>query len=413
MDGRYSVPVMILVVTVGTILATTGGVGAAGSDPGDGSATVLTECTTIDDPGTYRLGGNLTAGDTDQCIRITADGVTVDGGGYVVSNEGDRTDHGVIVHNATNVTVRNVEVSGMSWGITFWNADGGTLEEARAADNFRAGVWVLESENVTVSGLVAERNVFDGARFHSTQNGTLLDSRLVDNGVGISTSRSLDMVVRNNELNANQLGAQVMTTRDSRLIDNTVIDNEIGVVLSLAVGNSLTENQIRGGRDGVRLDGADDNEIRNNEIEDVEFGVFLSDAKNNTVEGNQIRSTSVGTELTLGSDGNRVNRNVIHSDDVAIGVTISERNTVSDNELRAIEGVTVAGNSENSVTSNQLMRLETSTATASAAPDREPTSPEEPESESTAGNTQEEAPGFGVVVAVLALLVVATGRRCC
>lgn len=412
MDGRYSARVMILVVTVGTILATTGGVGATAGDPGDGSGTVLTECMTIDTPGSYQLGENLTTGTTDQCIRITADNVTFDGGGYTVSNEGDRTDHGVIVYNATNVTVRNVEVSGMSWGITFWGADGGTLEEARATDNFRAGVWVLESKNVTVRGLVAEKNVFDGARFHSAQDGALLDSRLVDNGVGISTSRSLDIAIRNNEVNANQLGAQVMTTRDSQLIDNTVTDNEIGVVLSLAVTNSLRENQIRGGRDGVRLDGADDNEIHNNKIDDVEFGVFLSDAKNNTVEDNQIRSTSVGVELTIGSDANHVNQNRIHSDDVGIAVTISESNTVADNELRAVEGVAVAGSEKNSVTNNQLMRLETSPATESAAPGQGSTTPEEPEQESTNGNTQQESPGFGIVVAVLALLVATIAKRC-
>jgi PGF-CTERM protein len=413
MDGRYSVRVVVLIVIVGTTLTTTGGVVAAGTATDAGSATVLTECTTIDEPGTYRLGGNLTASETDRCIEITADDVTFDGGGYTIANEGDRTDHGVIVQNASNVTVQNVAVSGMSWGVTFWGADEGTLEEARAAENFRAGVWVLESENVTVRGLIADGNVFDGARFHSSRNGRLLDSRLIDNGVGVSTGRSLDIGIRNNTLTDNQLGAQVMTTRDSRLIGNNVTGNEIGLVLSLTVGNNVTENRIRSGSDGVRLDGATDTEIRNNEITDVEFGVFLSDAKNNTVSDNRIQSTSVGVELTIGSDGNRVTRNVVDSDDVAIEVTISKNNTVSDNEMRASEGVSIAGDGENSITNNQLTRLEPATATPTESTDQDGETATSPgaDPDSTDGNTQQEAPGFGAVAAILALLVVTLARR--
>lgn len=406
MPNRAGTAGPMLVSFLLILVAAVGGAGSVAAETGISATTdtervtTLDTCRTIDEPGHYRLAGDITAGNATHCIQIVADGVVFDGGGYQVESGEARTQTGVLVRNASGVTVRNVSVVGMVWGIALKETENATVRGARANGNLRSGIWVLESENATVRNVTARRNAFDGVRFHSTRNGLVTASTLAANGVGVSVGRSRAIAVRDVTLANNQLGAQMMTTRDSEVVNNRLIDNRIGVVLAVADENRIADNRISGGEDGIMLDGADSNTVTANRISGVEFGIYLDDSTENRIEGNDVTATEVGIELTFNSDDNSASDNALAADRVGVEVTLSAGNTVQRNRIRAPASVNVAGDGQNTVSENRFERTESPTPTTPTAESNAP-------ARTTTDATDLASPGFGPVVAVVALLLVA------
>lgn len=395
----------VLVLVVGVVLASTSA-GAtqqpsavvASPSATDGDPIRVTECTTIDESGFYQLSRNVTAGDTDTCLRISADDVVLDGAGHHVRNNDNRTDGGIVVRGASNVTVRDVHVSGMTWGIVFREAENGTLLRARADENFRGGVWILESRNVTVRNLTTSGNLLDGLRVHSSRDSLVVRSQLSNNGVGASVSRSSRTMIQSSTMADNQLGAQVMTTRDSRLTTSRMTGNRIGVVLALSDGNVVANNTIRSRDEGLRLESADNNTIRRNVIQNADFGIFLSGSTGNAVNDNRMQTKSVRIEFAFDSDDNRASDNRIRSEGVGLELTLSEGNTIQNNRVRAANGIRIAKSETNTISGNRIEQIETpETINRTTAPTDE--TPETP------AETSPISPGFGVFATVTALLV--------
>lgn len=159
-------------------------VGADGLAP-----TRIESCVTIDRPGTYALARSIEDADADTCIRIAASDVVLDGRGHGVDgvdgNEGSIGIHVSADRTLTNVTVRDVAVTGWDDGVVLGVAgrsgvEAGVVDGVTASGNGGAGLLVASGgDNVFRNNTV--RNNAAGIRIVGSSDNTFRNTTLRDN----------------------------------------------------------------------------------------------------------------------------------------------------------------------------------------------------------------------------------------
>jgi len=98
------------------------------------TTTVITECTVIDEPGSYELGGDLIGDEENEnCIDIAADDVHLDGQNNVIRAklsvyESTAQSYGIeIVDGYSNVTIENARFNYLRYGVFAKNATDVTI----------------------------------------------------------------------------------------------------------------------------------------------------------------------------------------------------------------------------------------------------------------------------------------------
>ncbi|MXR42402.1 hypothetical protein GRX01_13770 [Halobaculum sp. WSA2] len=269
---------------------------------GDSPAREIDACTVVDEPGRYELADDLgvdgDGGDSDDgvCLHVRAPDVVLDGNGNSVVGDGSEDSIGLLLLNGTprsgdvgdpltNVTVRDVRVTGFDTGVQagsldavgtsftlvevnasgnagsgvyFNEVDDSTLRNVTASDN-GIGVHLWETYDIEVRGLAVEDN--DAQGLYLAQNvgrSTFSDVRAVGNGDGddnraairLSTdvvdNRIVDSVVADN----GGPGIGFSDSRDNVVRDTTIEDNVApGVVGDFAGADRLERVTIRGNGD--------------------------------------------------------------------------------------------------------------------------------------------------------------------
>jgi len=227
----------------GVILIDQNSAVAGGVVPGDEPGFPVT----ITQPGSYRLSGNLTVPDANTtAIRITADSVTLDLGGFSIAGpivcSGDPTScsHGQGVGiQATGadaasaprgVTILNGSVHGMDIGV-WMTGDGAMVKRVAAYSNATGGMTVsgsvLESSSTRNGGfgiignMVRDSNTsLNGGEGIILNPGGVASSNVVslNNGMGIVAPYA---TVTSNSLFANKL-AGISAICPSTIVGNTI-----------------------------------------------------------------------------------------------------------------------------------------------------------------------------------------------
>jgi hypothetical protein len=260
--GQVAAAVVVALVLVApmTALAVPGDGGGLGVNPAQ-SAELVESCRTIDEPGTYELAGDLTAADAEDCIRIGASDVVLDGNGHALAG-GNASGAGVLVSGGedapTNVTVRALTAANWSNGVAVGTLDGGGGTGLRVADvtvreNRHAGLRLSNVENVTVRGVTATGND-DGVTLWETRNSTLRDVEAADNGeygvsvLAVSSGNALRNVTATGNGGDVERGGGVYfstDTGDNALVDARVGDNRgTGVRFSDSFANELRDSVV-------------------------------------------------------------------------------------------------------------------------------------------------------------------------
>ena len=175
--------VAFVAVCGGAVLTTATLPGAAATDA---SQTQINSCTTIDEPGDYVLTSDIDNGGktaiSKACIKITADGVTFDGGGHLVDGRGVSHTKGISVVGTEGVVVRNV-----------------------AVDDWHAGVLV-EGGSATIRNVSSYSNAY-GVRLENASGVTVENSTIEQNLVGVSAIDQ-DVTLTDNEFSGNEIEVQ-------------------------------------------------------------------------------------------------------------------------------------------------------------------------------------------------------------
>ncbi|WP_227355436.1 NosD domain-containing protein [Haladaptatus salinisoli] len=127
------------VLAVGlALVCVLGGVTAAVGPQSGAPTSAVDSCTTISKSGHYVLGSDVHNGKTrisTGCVVIRADDVVLDGRGHTLDGFGVSDTSGILVENASDVTVRNVRVKDWNRGVAVRNASDVTIRGVKATNN--------------------------------------------------------------------------------------------------------------------------------------------------------------------------------------------------------------------------------------------------------------------------------------
>jgi len=266
--------------------------------------TPISSCKDINSPGYYYLTQNLIGlkSGANYCIKISASNVVLDGNGHSLTGSGTEYYDGVYVDSASNITVKNLMVSGYSTGISLWYVNNSTITNVTAINN-KEGVYLYSSSYNTIANVTANNNKYYGIYLLSSSNNTIAN-------VVVSSDEPKRGIILYTSLNS--------TIKDS------VLQNS-GLFVWKSYDNTVTNTTVNG-KPLIYLENVQDYEVN----ESTNAGqVILVNCRNVTVRNLDLSNTTVGVEL-WGSERIRV-ENVVASNNGLDGIYVesSSYNTVA------------------------------------------------------------------------------------
>jgi len=165
---------------------------------------------TIDTPGTYTLGANLTAGVGESCINIATSGVILEKGNNNYTITGNDSDIAVHGENVSGVSISDLTISGFDTGIFFYNSSlvyidsNNITSEMRAIYMDAANTFNIQNNNLNAStiGIKVDDNInLSTDRFITSNNITSNDWAIslgLDNASVIGNTLKSDKWIENN-----------------------------------------------------------------------------------------------------------------------------------------------------------------------------------------------------------------------
>jgi parallel beta-helix repeat protein len=265
--------------------------------------------------GTYISTDTILTDDHDGDIVITADHITLDCGGHVISGD---LPVGVRLEGRTQVTVRNCEVAGFVRGFLVLNSVGNTLvgnianrnqfgfAVAGSSGNYLygntansnefAGFAPGQSTGNTFAGNTANLNGRNGFEIHLFSNGNVFSENTANNNAATGFALNLSS---NNQLSANtangnaENGFALFQSNGNLLEDNTAIRNAFaGFALSQSGTNTLVGNRAKNNVAGFHLVSSSFNTIESNDgTPNCGIDAFQSGSAGNVYLDNRFKTT--------------------------------------------------------------------------------------------------------------------------
>jgi len=201
---------------------------------------------TISISGSYYITGNLTT--TGTCITVTADDVSIDLMGFVLSGDGiGNTDAGIYINNVSNVEIKNGTVTHFFYGIYSSGAAASSnrVINVRAMANDSMGILLSSRNNLIRDCTVAGNSIYG---IQSSNGSIVMNNTAYNNQNGILAILS---TLTNNIAYSNQYWG-IYAGTGSRVVGNTVnFNNTLNLTgmgglyvesSSYVKGNSLSNN---------------------------------------------------------------------------------------------------------------------------------------------------------------------------
>jgi len=236
--------------------------------------------------GEYVLKQNV-----DETINIVSDAITLDGGGWTVTPTSSV--EGVDIFEKSHVTVKNLNVSGGSAGISLRFCDNCTVSN-NTVTSCAYGIWLAGTNDTLVTGNTADQCL---------EAGIWLQQNAGDNNIIGNTA--------NNSVNGAGIYAQNCTNNND-LTGNTVTNNAYGIrLINCSNFNlSITGNNVSYSTEyAIHLSGSSNNIFRNNTISSNYRGLrILNNSDNNQIYNNNFIDRGIGLHASVtNSTGNVFN----------------------------------------------------------------------------------------------------------
>jgi parallel beta-helix repeat protein len=288
-------------------------------------------------------------------IVIEKDDIVVDGAGYSLQRTAG-IGTGINLMERTNVTVKNMEISGFFYGIYLNYSVNNKLENNTVGDNFH-GIYLSASSNNTFMGNNITKNEYTGFWLRGSSNNEIKENSITENGQnGIWLSAaSDDNRVSGNTIRTNGFGIQIDDYSNNILRDNDLRDNNynFGVFgsllpefiqdidesntvngkpiyywvnrqdetvpldagyVALVECSDITAKNLNLSRNGqgILLASTTDSLIMQNNITDNIHGIYLCSSLENTVESNNLtRNVANGIYIYYSQNNRFFNNNFI------------------------------------------------------------------------------------------------------
>ena len=316
---------------------------------------LISQCRIVDEPGRYKLAGDISTDET--CIEIRSSDVSVDGQGYTLQGLDSSKDKIGIYANGTdggltNVTVTDITLAGWSYkpdkahAVLFEEVDEGRIADLDVSGG-DWGIQILRSSrnvlaNNSVSGTSnsqAAIGLTDGSDGNTLQNNTVTN----DKTRGLRLVSSSNTTVRGNQITGS--GGEHIRV-DGGSSGNVFADNHLhasgSLDPSIAVGTDNPDQVFRNntitdsGWSGISISQSGSNfSIVNNTIRgNGKQGILLYYISNATVRGNEINSSDdSGIYMHAADDSVLVGNDVSHSKEYGVNLRETNRTRIADNRI--------------------------------------------------------------------------------
>lgn len=241
---KRSVALFPIVLALGAIIFAPRS-GAQAQDAREGP-TKIDQCQTIDKSGSYKLAHDITfTGTTGACLLITADFVTIDLAGFMISGPGLTSLTTAILGPPSStlqgIAVRNGSISNFSVGVGLGSANGSIVEGLRI---FGGNCPCLVG--IAANGIVKGNTVLD---FRGEGEGTGIDAAGIVTGNYVAGSQLAGMqisqgstVIGNTSVNNDGPLGGIVVFCPSNVTDNTAVNNSGGNLVLNGSGCNNTNN---------------------------------------------------------------------------------------------------------------------------------------------------------------------------
>lgn len=325
--------VIAAVVGLFGVLVMAGGVNAV---------TTVSSCQVISSPGVYVLNTDILDSSVTACINITSSDVVFDGQGHTIDGVDSASTYGMYIYNSsnvTNVTLKNLIVADWGYGVYYYNASKGTIENVSASSNIDgmqlsysnnnavkdcnvssnrdSGIFLSNSDNNEIADNVFDNhNIKDGIYLYCSDFNTIANNSAGSNGQhGIFTTQSNNNIISNNTaINNTKHGIYVDLTSGNTVSENNASYNGgIGLYCVDCENNSVTENKLNhNNKQGIYIYGtSDNNTITNNTLNFNEYGMEINGLTDSVISVNSISSNKRYGVLTYELDNNTFSNNTM------------------------------------------------------------------------------------------------------
>jgi len=349
---------------------------------------------------TYCLNQDVVA-TVQNCMDITNNSVTLDCQGHSITG-GSGSYRGIqatSIKRYYNITVRNCEISDITWGIVLYGDDD-TVENNNITNTRQAAIYLNSNDSIVRNNVLKDTNWIQiaGSRCIATNN-TLTN---VSSGIGIyygvgnrvadnvfydslfrdirldaSSDSQCDNFIENNTgsggrpivyyndsvslAHNDSISQLILCNADYSTVENVTVKGSDDVanngiyVVRTDYSNFSDINSSSNGV-GFDLDGSSNNRIINSTIIVGLSGIMMdSDSYNNTLEGNMIKNLS-SFVIDFYASGNIIRNNIIYENSGSSGVMIrgSDNVVVNNNATSNQDGIYIQTGDGNNVTGNVL-----------------------------------------------------------
>jgi parallel beta-helix repeat protein len=330
-------------------------------------------------------------------VIVEKDDIILDGGGYTLKGYGSEGNFtlkgyadpaGILIMNQFGVTVRNMKISGFTYGIqlTGWStlASGNiTLENNLVEDNYYgvylSGSWFTVLRNNSMNNNVRNFYVYDYVSVlppspniyindidsSNTVDGNPIIYWLNEQGKTVPSDAGYvalinctNMTVQNLDLAHNGQGIVLVSTTDSLINKNHVIDTDWGIFAHNSSNIFITENNLESNDIGIEFHDSSNSSILSNNLARNRSGAGLVGSQNIYFSGNNItRNTGNGLWLN-GLSNSTVEQNAItESNEAGVSLLDSHNNSLIANTITSngYYGIKLwEGSSENTICENLI-----------------------------------------------------------
>lgn len=317
----------------------------------------LTQCGSLNQPGEYHLGADLTAqGD---CLQIQTSNLVLDCLGYALRGT-DYKGYGIVVRKPlpfgavvnTQIELRNCRISNFFDGIYVESGKQLFIHDNESSDNHD------DAERGSRYGKFLGTAEGSGIRLNYVSDSQVLNNRTLTQSIGIDVRFSANVLVRGNLASNNSAwGISLQQTQNSEVSNNTASDN----VRQCTWGEGTVGYGCDAG--GIMVqDGSNGNVVANNIVIGRNGnGVFIKAhavpcGNHNSISGNTIVG-ALYNSVELGfCTGNQVNGNVMRDGLDGVYLVFANGNEIKDNTITNMRnhGIISANSYYSTVSGNQI-----------------------------------------------------------
>jgi parallel beta-helix repeat protein len=206
-------------------------------------------------------------------IIVERDNIVIDGAGYNLNGGGILGSKGIDLTRRTNVTVKNIKISGFDYGVYLNATYNSVISQNELTDNY-CGVWLAYSSNNKIA-------------LNVITNITL------SQGYGIWLKNSSKNNVFENKITLQLYGIYLKSSNETTISANSIVNNTNGVYFFYSFNNTFSENNVTNNVKGVNFLLSSNNTVNRNYVANNNFGISFDTSSNNIIYHNNFVNNSV------------------------------------------------------------------------------------------------------------------------